>query len=97
LETISGFDPAMTRRIAQDPRVRERIIKAIYPATCQIHRRRVRQWAAADEGLFPTWAESSRLATAEIATLCRALGTLAALSPHDLDLADAAMADRPAL
>lgn len=44
----------------------------------------VREWAAADEGGFPTRARAEREARDELEVLCRGLGRWAALTPDEV-------------
>ncbi|MDR1768327.1 MAG: hypothetical protein LBR32_07875 [Propionibacteriaceae bacterium] len=81
------FDPAMTRRIAQDPAIRNSIATAIQRATPGVHERMVREWATSNEGEFPTWQAARQVAAQEVAILCRALGTLVAIRRFDVDKA----------
>jgi hypothetical protein len=82
---LNGFDPAMTRRIAQDEQMVRRVRGAIASAARDVHERRVQEWAASSAGEFPTYEESVRIATSEVATLCRALGTLVTITPSDVN------------
>ena len=47
-------------------------------------RRLILQWAQADDGPLPTRAQALSAAHAEIETLCRGLGRLAALTPDEI-------------
>jgi hypothetical protein len=81
---LPEFDPATTRRIAQDPAMRERLRRAIDEASVEIHAERIRRWCAADDGEFPGLADSRILAAQELAVLGRALGPLVALTPREI-------------
>ena len=81
---FSAFDPAVTRRIAQDPAMRERLRRAIGDAAEGIQRERIRRWCAADDGDFPDRAASRSIAAQELAVLGRALGPLVALTPREI-------------
>lgn len=50
--------------------------------TTRRFREAVAEWAASDDGDFPTWAEQRQAATAELELLREALGDLADLAPE---------------
>lgn len=76
-----------TRRIVQQPRMARRVSQYLPRAAAEVHRRRVRLWAAMDDGPFPTPAESREIAIRELALLCEALGALVEIDPASIDLA----------
>lgn len=47
-------------------------------------RRLMAEWAAAEDGPIPSRAQAARGAQHEMEVLCRGLGRLAALSPHEV-------------
>jgi hypothetical protein len=63
----------------------------IHLAAKTIHRERVQKWASSNEGNFPTFEDSLRLASSDVAILCRALGSLVAITPEDLTHAYSAL------
>ncbi len=73
---------AITRRQVRDPEMIRRIQSAMVRAAASVHRRRLREWAASDEGTFPSEADSQRIAVAEVEYLIRALDGLAGLGPE---------------
>jgi hypothetical protein len=63
----------------------ERRRKMLVRETAEDHfRRLVLKWAEGDEGAFPSRAQASSAAQYELEVLCRWLGRLGALEPHEV-------------
>lgn len=77
-----------TAWVAQSPeRVNQIRLRAIRLArqTQEDHfRRLIACWARTDDGALPTRAQAAHEAQIEIEVLCRALGRLGALDPHEV-------------
>ena len=63
----------------------ERRSQRLIRATAEDHfRRLVAEWAAKDEGLFPSRAQAEAAAHDELEVVCRWLGRLGALEPNEV-------------
>lgn len=82
-----AFDPALTRRMIQDPALRERLHNAIGDAAERVRARNLRRWCASDDASFPRRAAALAEATEEVAILCRALGSLCEIPAGEIDSA----------
>lgn len=60
-----------------------RAIDLLRDTTDEHFQRLLAEWAARDDGPIPTRAEAEMAARTELETLCRGLGRLAALTPHE--------------
>ncbi len=73
-------EASIERRKVRDPQMIRRIRSEIIRVAGQVHKHRLREWAASDTGEFPAEADSQRIAVAEVEYLVRAPGPLAGLS-----------------
>ncbi|MDR1635651.1 MAG: hypothetical protein LBS27_12220 [Bifidobacteriaceae bacterium] len=83
----------ISRREAQDPDMARRIRCVAQAAAHDVHRRRLRQFAASDQGPVPRWEESRAIARDEVVLLARWLGPLITIQDGEFAAAAAYLAD----
>ncbi len=81
-----GMTDAMTRRMAQDPRLKKRLNAYLIKVAQGIQRRRLTEWIDSPDEVYPQMEDSVVMAKAEVDDFCRALGRLIAIDPIRFDL-----------